>query len=226
MVYPNRIECLTVSADKSSVVFCGVVSCETEGIAEPVTLHLRDIAKLNTLLGFNQGNEFFEFTIEDSFIFYKNDDIRGAKFMLNERPFRREEALLKRNWFKINDEIFSAKVFTEDIKKSIQATAFASDSDKVYLYIEDDAFVAELNDETIANIDSVKMNYSNFFNGSFSGKYIIKVDSLRCIPLPMGGQVLFQMIEKTSDVLSGKTLYCTVSDEGCLFRYLLNQWRD
>lgn len=221
-LFNNRVEVITMSQDKASILFFGVIPCETVGVTESVVLHIKDISKMERLLDFNGDKPTFEFKVEEDHLYYENSDIRGAKFMLASAPARREETIIKRSWFKVKNPMFECGLTSNDIKKVLQSISFATDSRKLYLYEEDDTLVAELNDEEQSAIDSVKLNLSKIFKGSFSGKYIVLIDSLNCLPINREVQLTMQIIPNELPSRTQQLLFFTVQEGEMFYRYLFN----
>lgn len=224
-ILKNRIEALTTTEDSASIFFYGFIPCITEGITSSEVIHIKEIFKLEKLLEFNGLSEDFKFTLEENHIYYENDSIKGAKFMLGEHADRRCIELIDRAWFKFSNPIFSGQLEPADIGKILQLTSFATDTKKVYFYLEDGCLVADLNDETQVDIDSVKLNLLRNFNGSFNTKIIVLTENLQRLTSISGAPITMEVVEGESSSGKHEVLYFTTRNEGVIYRYLFNVWR-
>lgn len=134
--YHDFIEALVLSEDNSSVILYTKLNIlEMTGMeTEELVIHVKDLTKMQKLLDMNNG-ETFTFSIRDNHIYFENDMVKGAKFMLADRPSKTVNARVNVQWFNSFEKTSRMKISKPVVKSIIQCSSFTSnDANKVYVY--------------------------------------------------------------------------------------------
>lgn len=145
--------------------------------ANNVTLELpiKDINKLQKICSFADEDELV-LTIDDDVIKYKNDNVK-LKFFLAEKSIITVPANVtseKFNNFQITFSTTVSKDRIDDFNRGFDFVKSSSGEIKVYLYIEDNKFIAEFSDKKSSLTDSFKMALSDNYSGSLNNRIPIK----------------------------------------------------
>ena len=222
-IYKDYIECIAMSEDNSSIFFYAriIILNSNELTNEgPEIIYIRDLMQFKKLLSINEGDT-FTFVVEDDHIYYENNMIKQAKFMLGEKSFREINAKVTPEWFdsfEINMEMCITKNTIKDILK---ASSFASaEVDRVYFYQDGKNVIAEINNRNLEKIDNISLVIGESDSGAIEDKIIILTSSLAKIHLT--DNMLMQSTFKMIGSRKLELLFLTISDENVLIKYLLN----
>ena len=220
-IFPSYIEALVLSEDNSSIILYTKLNIlEINGLeAEEMEIHLKDLTKFQRLLDMNE-DETFTFTIKDNHVYYENSTVKGAKFMLADRASRVINARVSVSWFNSFVKKSRMKIDNEDINKN---RPVSYDANKVYLYQDGNKVVAEINDRTKNNLDTMSIYIGELEDGSLDGKVIVNVNTLSRLFLSD------EMILETSTIGQGvsqtEIVFLSFTNDNVSVRYLLNTLR-
>ena len=153
-LYNDYIEALVLSEDNSSIILYTKLNIlEQQGIEGEEIIHLKDLTKFQRLLDMNDG-ETFTFVIKDNHVYFENGMVKGAKFMLADRPSKVVNARVNVQWFNSFEKSSRMNIDKATIRKIIQCSSFTSDdANKVYVYQDVEKRYREVNDgETATHI--------------------------------------------------------------------------
>lgn len=225
-IHKNYIEVITLSDDNCSIIIYAkmliINSDEIKlGDDEVNEVHIKDIQKFKKLIDMN-GQETFTFEIKNNYIYFKSKKVKGAKFMLAESSFRPIKKQLTAEWFNSFEKNLSTTVTKSDIKEILAASSFVSDSvGKIYFYEKDGEIVAEINDNELANVDSMIISLSDNFKGTITDKVIINITTLGQIYLACD-DILIESAVIGAGVNSSEVLFITENVDNVTVKYLLN----
>lgn len=132
---------------------------------DELVIHVKDLTKMQKLLDMNNG-ETFTFSIRDNHIYFENDMVKGAKFMLADRPSKTVNARVNVQWFNSFEKTSRMKISKPVVKSIIQCSSFTSDdANKVYVYQDGTKVVAEINDRTKNNLDNMSIYIGEIEDG-------------------------------------------------------------
>ena len=169
--YNDFIEALVLSEDNSSVILYTKLNIlEISGMeTDELVIHVKDLTKMQKLLDMNNG-ETFTFSIRDNHIYFENDMVKGAKFMLADRPSKTVNARVNVQWFNSFETTSRMKISKPVVKSIIQCSSFTSDdANKVYVYQDGNKVVAEINDRTKNNLDNMSIYIGEIEDGQMEG---------------------------------------------------------
>lgn len=223
--FPSYIEALVLSEDNSSVILYTKLNIlSISGMnGEQLVIHVKDLTKFQRLLDMNQG-ETFTFLIKENHIYFENDTVKGAKFMLADRASKVVNARVNVQWFNGFEKTSRMKVDKATIKKIIQCSSFTSDdANKVYVYQDGTKVVAEINDRTKNNLDNMSIYIGEIEDGQMEGKVILNVSTLSRLFLAD------EMTLETSFIGQGvsrtEIVFLSFTNDNVSVRYLLNTLR-
>ena len=171
----------------------------------------------------NNG-ETFTFSIRDNHIYFENDMVKGAKFMLADRPSKTVNARVNVQWFNSFEKTSRMKISKPVVKSIIQCSSFTSDdANKVYVYQDGSKVVAEINDRTKNNLDNMSIYIGEIEDGQMEGKVILNVSTLCRL------FVADEMTLVTSFIGQGvsrtEIVFLSFTNDNVSVRYLLNTLR-
>lgn len=223
-IFPDYIECLILSEDNSSIIlYAKLNALDITGYTETTEIHVKDMTKFQKLLSMNEGDT-FTFSIENNSVQYESDLVVGAKFMLAEKSNLLINSRINVEWFN-SFEMTSRMVLNKEvIKRIIVCSSFTSDdAKKVYLYQDGDKVVAEINDRSKNNLDTMSIVIGEIESGKMDGRAIINVGTLSKLFLSD------DMVLETSHIGQGisqtEILFLSFIDNNVSIRYLLNTLR-
>ena len=223
-LYSDFIEALVLSEDNSSVILYTKLNIlQQTGIENEMIIHIKDLTKFQRLLDMNEG-ETFTFTINDNHIYFENDMVKGAKFMLADRPSKTVNARVNVQWFNSFEKTSRMKISKPVVKSIIQCSSFTSnDANKVYVYQDGTKVVAEINDRTKNNLDNMSIYIGEIEDGQMEGKVILNVATLSRLFLAD------EMTLETSFIGQGvsrtEIVFLSFTNDNVSVRYLLNTLR-
>lgn len=223
--FKGFIEALVLSEDNSSIILYTKLNIlNVNGLdEEKLELHVKDLTKFQKLLDMNEG-ETFTFSIRDNHIYFENDMVKGAKFMLADRPSKTVNARVNVQWFNSFEKTSRMKISKPVIKSIIQCSSFTSDdANKVYVYQDGSKVVAEINDRTKNNLDNMSIYIGEIEDGQMEGKVILNVSTLSRLFLAD------EMTLETSFIGQGvsrtEIVFLSFTNDNVSVRYLLNTLR-
>lgn len=154
------IDCVSYSTnDKQSIVFYSKLLIKSD-ITDPndVKLNIGSVKKfINALNCVNY--DIIKLTVEKNHIAYNSPET-NFRFHLKEDGTIEKPTI---NLEKINAMDFDTEieVTAEKIDEILKASNVSTDSNKIYLYVKDDIFYAELTDKNIQNLDTVTVMVTN-----------------------------------------------------------------
>ena len=223
-LFPSFIEALVLSEDNSSIILYTKLNILTiNGLDEEMVIHIKDLTKFQKLLDMNNG-ETFTFTIRDNHVYFENDMVKGAKFMLADRPSKTVNARVNVQWFNSFEKTSRMKISKPVVKSIIQCSSFTSDdANKVYVYQDGNKVVAEINDRTKNNLDNMSIYIGEIEDGHMEGKVILNVSTLSRLFLAD------EMTLETSFIGQGvsrtEIVFLSFTNDNVSVRYLLNTLR-
>lgn len=223
-LFPSFIEALVLSEDNSSIILYTKLNILTiNGLDEEMVIHIKDLTKFQKLLDMNNG-ETFTFTIRDNHIYFENAMVKGAKFMLADRPSKTVNARVNVQWFNSFEKTSRMKISKPVVKSIIQCSSFTSDdANKVYVYQDGTKVVAEINDRTKNNLDNMSIYIGEIEDGQMEGKVILNVSTLSRLFLAD------EMTLETSFIGQGvsrtEIVFLSFTNDNVSVRYLLNTLR-
>ena len=223
-LFPSFIEALVLSEDNSSIILYTKLNILTiNGLDEEMVIHIKDLTKFQKLLDMNNG-ETFTFSIRDNHIYFENDMVKGAKFMLADRPSKTVNARVNVQWFNSFEKTSRMKISKPVVKSIIQCSSFTSDdANKVYVYQDGTKVVAEINDRTKNNLDNMSIYIGEIEDGQMEGKVILNVSTLSRLFLAD------EMTLETSFIGQGvsrtEIVFLSFTNDNVSVRYLLNTLR-
>lgn len=224
-IYPEFIEALVLSEDNSSVILytkLNILSIN-DFDKEELVIHIKDLTKFQKLLDMN-NSETFTFSVNDSHVYFESDMVKGAKFMLSDRPSKIVNARVNVQWFNSFEKTSRMKISKATIKSIIQCSSFtSSDANKVYVYQDGNKVVAEINDRTKNNLDNMSIYIGEIEEGQMEGKVILNVNTLSRLFLAD------EMTLETSFIGQGvsrtEIVFLSFTNDNVSVRYLLNTLR-
>lgn len=224
-IFKDYIECIACSEDSSSIIVCSKIHILNEqdinlANGESYEINVPDLQKFTKLLSMNE-EDMFTFEIKNNYIYFKNNKIKGAKFILDDIPAQKIPKHVNAKWFDNFQTNYSVELDKSQIKEILHIAAFADGSDKVYFYQEDGKLIAELNDRTISNIDNVSLVLSDKGEGTINDKVIIAVTSLSSLVLNTPS-IKLEVVSVGNKIKSFEALLFTIVSEGILVKYLFN----
>ena len=224
-IFKGFIEALVLSEDNSSIILYTKLNIlNVSGLyEEKLELHVKDLTKFQKLLDMNEG-ETFTFSIRDNHIYFENDMVKGAKFMLADRPSKTVNARVNVQWFNSFEKTSRMKISKPIVKSIIQCSSFTSDdANKVYVYQDGTKVVAEINDRTKNNLDNMSIYIGEIEDGQMEGKVILNVSTLSRLFLAD------EMTLETSFIGQGvsrtEIVFLSFTNDNVSVRYLLNTLR-
>ena len=223
-LYNDYIEALVLSEDNSSIILYTKLNIlEQQGIEGEEIIHLKDLTKFQRLLDMNDG-ETFTFVIKDNHVYFENGMVKGAKFMLADRPSKVVNARVNVQWFNSFEKSSRMNIDKATIRKIIQCSSFTSDdANKVYVYQDGTKVVAEINDRTKNNLDNMSIYIGEIEDGQMEGKVILNVATLSRLFLAD------EMTLETSFIGQGvsrtEIVFLSFTNDNVSVRYLLNTLR-
>jgi hypothetical protein len=150
--------------------------------------------------------------------------VKGAKFMLADRPSKTVNARVNVQWFNSFEKTSRMKISKPVIKSIIQCSSFTSDdANKVYVYQDGTKVVAEINDRTKNNLDNMSIYIGEIEDGQMEGKVILNVSTLSRLFLAD------EMTLETSFIGQGvsrtEIVFLSFTNDNVSVRYLLNTLR-
>ena len=224
--FPTFVEALVLSEDNSSVILYTKLNIlSINGLdKDEMVVHIKDLSKMQKLLDMNDG-ETFTFSIRDNHIYFENDMVKGAKFMLADRPSKTVNARVNVQWFNSFEKTSRMKITKSVVKSIIQCSSFTSDdANKVYVYQDANKVVAEINDRTKNNLDNMSIYIGEIEEGQMEGKVILNVSTLSRLFLAD------EMTLETSFIGQGvsrtEIVFLSFTNDNVSVRYLLNTLRN
>lgn len=161
-LYNDYIEALVLSEDNSSIILYTKLNIiEQCGVEDEMVIHIKDLTKFQRLLDMNDG-ETFTFTIKNNHVYFENNMVKGAKFMLADRPSRVVNAKVNVQWFNSFEKTSRMTISKGAIKKIIQCSSFTSDdANKVYLYQDNQRKYRKVHEHEVGThvLDSLNNEY-------------------------------------------------------------------
>lgn len=224
-IFKNYIECIACSEDSSSIIVCSKIHILNEqdinlANGESYEINVPDLQKFTKLLSMNE-EDMFTFEIKNNYVYFKNNKIKGAKFILDDIPAQKIPKHVTAKWFDNFQTNYSVELDKAQIKEILHIASFADGSDKIYFYQEDGKLIAELNDRTISNIDNLSLVLSDKGEGAINDKVIIAVNSLSTLVLNTPS-IKLEVVSIGNKIKSFEALLFTIISEGILVKYLFN----
>ncbi len=224
-IYKEYIECIACSEDSSSIIICSkinILNSDDINLAnnEEYIVNVPDLQKFSKLLSMNEG-ETFTFEIKNNYIYFKNERVKGAKFILDDIPAQKIPKHVTAQWFNNFKSNYSTTLDKTQIKEILHMSSFADGSNKVYFYQDEDKLIAELNDRTIDNIDNLSIIVSDKGQGTINDKVIIAVDSLSSLVLTTP-EIKLDVVSIGNKIKSFEALLFSIISDGVLVKYLFN----
>lgn len=215
VIYKDYIDCLVLSEDNASIILYAKVNILGNSLPdETVTINVRDLNKFIKLIDLAKDEQFV-FRIKNNYVYYESKKIGGAKFILEENPVRKINSRINVEWFNQFETYFRANLSRESLKLVSQMSSFANNSDKVYIYEENGSIVAELNDKEKVNIDTIKLNLTDDYEGHMLGSVILDIDMLSALSSMTNAMTL-----EVAKIQNSEALFFTYNKTNVLLKYL------
>lgn len=162
-LFKNKIYTLTTSEDSNIILYASHVFTE-DITSELIRLNIADIKKF--LRAVECFEEDLNFYLKDNHIFCETATLNGAyfKYHLVDDSIIKETPISIEKISNLNfDTEFS--ISNKKLTEISRGSAYAVDSQKIYIYTKDEAVFSELTDQTIQNIDSITLRLSDSFTG-------------------------------------------------------------
>lgn len=214
-IHRDYIDALILSEDNSSIILYAKIALLVNSRPdEDVSLNIRDLNKFILLSDFAKL-DVFNFSIQQNYVYYKNKHVRQAKFILDEIPARKVNKNINVEWFQRFQPYFQTMIGRSNLKEISRMSMFANDSDKVYIYEENGAIVAELNDRQKSNIDSINLTLTDQYQGHILDKIILDINSLSAL-----SSIDDDILVEVAKIQSHEALFFTIQRGGVLLKYL------
>lgn len=174
----KSLQCLVSTTDNSVIYH---TSCVIESdIENGEKLNCSDIKKLIKAVD-NIKKQDIVFDLENNNLSYKDDGIRFKYHLLENDIIKKPKISLD----KLKDTVFNTFfVLTNDkVKELVKGSVFSSDSNKIYLTINDDGVYAELTDKTRHNIDSIAFKVSDQYQGDHVDSIVLSFEIFRLMDI-------------------------------------------
>lgn len=215
VIHKDYIDSLVLSEDNASIILYAKVMLLNNSLSdEVVTIHVRDLTKFIRLIEYAK-EETFTFTIRNNYVYFSNRKVGGAKFILDENPVRKINNRISVEWFNQFQTYFKAEIKRSNLKEVSQLASFANNSEKVYLYEENGVIIAELNDKEKVNIDTIKLNLTNEYEGHIFSNIILSLDSLSAL-----SSMSNDMVMEVAKIQNYEALFFTFNTSNVLLKYL------
>lgn len=228
-IHKEYIDCIVTTEDNASIILYSKINILNEediNLAnnEEFVINVPDLSKFIKLLDMNDKDE-FEFIIDSNYVYFKNDKIHGAKFMLSDLPPQKINKRITVKWFNSFEKNFTCNLNKTNIKEILHLSSFANDSDKVYFYQENDgSLIAELNDRTKQNIDNLSLSIKHDGNGMMKKGAVIAVDSLS--KLVLTDSIKMETATIGDGARSVEVIFFTIETNNILVKYFFNSKLD
>jgi hypothetical protein len=172
----NNLHCL-VSTSDNSVIYHSFYKVDGD-LKEGQTFNCSDIKKLIKAID-NVKKQDISFALENNNLSYKDESIRFKYHLLEDNIIKKPKISLE----KLKDTKFNSSfvLTNEKVKELVKGSIFSSDSNKIYITINEDGVYAELTDKTRHNIDSITFNISNEYDGDFVDSIVLSFEIFRII---------------------------------------------
>lgn len=215
VIHQDYIDSLVLSEDNASIILYAKVMLLKNSLPnETVTIHVRDLNKFIRLIEYSK-EETFTFTIRNNHVYFENSKVGGAKFILDENPVRKINNRISVEWFNRFETYFKATIKRNSLKEVSALASFANNSEKVYLYEENNTIIAELNDKEKVNIDTIKLNLTKEYEGHILGNIILSLDSLSALT-----SMANDLVMEVAKIQNYEALFFTFQKTNLLLKYL------
>lgn len=215
VIHNDYIDSLVLSEDNASIILYAKVNIlSNSNPDEEVSINVRDLTKFTKLIDFSK-EEIFVFKIKNNYVYFENKKVGGAKFILEENPVRKINNRINVEWFNQFQTYFKADLTRDSLKEITMMSNFASNSEKLYIYEEKNTIVAELNDKEKVNIDNIKLNLTNEYEGHMTGTIILDVDTLGSL-----SNMSNQLTMEVAKIQNSEALFFTFVNSNVLLKYL------
>ena len=215
VIHKDYIDSLVLSEDNASIILYAKVMLLNNSLSdETVTIHVRDLNKFIRLIDYSK-EETFTFTIRNNYVYFESKKVGGAKFILDENPVRKINNRISVEWFNQFQTYFRAKIQRNNLKEVSSLASFANNSEKVYLYEENNTIIAELNDREKVNIDTIKLNLTSEYEGHILGNIILSLDSLSAL-----SSMTNNLVMEVAKIQNHEALFFTFNTGNVLLKYL------
>lgn len=227
-IHKEYIDCIVTSEDNASIILytkINILNDEDINLAnnEEVIINVPDLSKFIKLLDMND-KDIFEFIIDNNYVYFKNDKIHGAKFILSDLPPQKINKRISVKWFNSFEKNFTCELNKTNIKEILHLSSFANDSDKVYFYQEaDGSLIAELNDRNKTNIDTLSLVLTTG-SGTMKKGAIVAVDSLS--KLVLTDSIKMETSTIGEGARSVEVIFFTIETNNILVKYFFNSKLD
>jgi len=186
-VEKDKIISLTSSTDQTLVLFT-----ETPIKSEEArNLNIPDVKKFTRVLDCIQTVS-ADLQINSNNIKYSSDNFKFTYHLLEDGVIKAPKINIK----KVNDLLFDVSFDVSESKLStlIKGASFATETNKLYIYIENNKIYGELGDKARSNTDNFQTILSETFEGTvFSKTLPINFDTFRLINFSKSDKILFSI---------------------------------
>lgn len=173
-VEEKQLTCLVSSSDNTLILFSSL-NCENDFVRN---LHVPDIKKLLRVLDCI-NDEDVKLKINSNNIEYSSKETK-FKYHLFEDNFLVEPPI-KPEKIKSFETDFAFDLTKEDYQKMVKASTFATDTNKVYFYMQDGELNADLTDKARCNTDSYTLKIGSNIEGELSKQLPINFDNFKLV---------------------------------------------
>lgn len=224
-IYKNYIESVGMSVDSASIISCArinIINSDSINLSanEECIINIPDMSKFSRLLSMCE-NDIFEFEIKKNYVYFKSDRVHGAKFVIDDIPAQKIDKRYNSKWFNSFNPKYTATISKKTLKELLHVSAFADASDKIYFYQKDNKLIAECNDRTLDNVDSISLVLSTEGTGVIENQVIIAVDTLSDI-IGAGNDFIFNVVKIGNARISYEALLISTEFNGVSVKYFIN----
>jgi hypothetical protein len=192
----NILSCLTCTSD-NSVIFHIDFPIDGE-FEDGLKLNCPDLKKLIKAIDAISYDE-IAFNILENSLSYNDSNIRFKYHLLEDDIIKRPKLSLK----KLSDTHFNSSFIlnTDRVKDLVRGSIFSSDSNKIYIYSDENGVHGELTDKVRNNIDTITIKICDSFDGDRIENIPLNFEIFRIMELSSSKDVFVKINNKLGIVI-------------------------
>lgn len=228
-VHKDYLDAISLSDDNSSVVlYARIVLVNSQDIPDDAlneSINVRDFKKFKILLTMNGEEDTFRFTVRENKVYFRNNKIKSARFVLGEIPMTAKSRITP-EWFNHFKKEVVMHTNRREISNIVNLSRFSStDADKVYFTTTEDGMLeAEIDNHDMMNTDKVTVVVGRVDSGAIRDKVIVKVKTLEMLSFA-GEDILLETSDIGANGKSQEIMFISYINDNVSIRYLLNSMR-
>lgn len=190
-----------------------------------LSIGIKDLRKFQKLLDMNGDSDTFTFEVKDNYIYFSNELVKGARFMLGEKDKIRatHSSVITPEWFNSFEKTMKMDLDIHHIKNINGAAAFVSENvRKVYFYQDGEDVYAEVNDKTKSNVDNISFKIGTPSEGKMQAPVIVDANALNLIYDKCPRYILESSWTKSRNGTTTEILFLSAVSDNVLIKYLVN----